>query len=42
MTRQIPALIVVCGAPAYGQTPLACRRATALRLPLVVKDGVKV
>ena len=41
MTRQIPALIVVCGAPASGKTTLACRLATDLRLPLLEKDAIK-
>jgi len=41
MTRQIPALIVVCGAPASGKTTLARRLATDLHLPLLEKDAIK-
>lgn len=41
MTRDTPALVVICGAPASGKTTLARRLATDLRLPLLEKDVIK-
>lgn len=37
----LPALIVVCGAPASGKTTLARRLAQDLQLPLLEKDVIK-
>lgn len=37
----LPALIVICGAPASGKTTLARRLAGNLRLPLLEKDVIK-
>jgi predicted kinase len=41
MPVRLPALVVVCGAPASGKTTLARRLATDLRLPLLEKDAIK-
>ena len=41
MAKHLPALIVVCGAPASGKTTLARRLATGLSLPLLEKDVIK-